>query len=62
MVNHSKNFNNKKYNKIINLINKFEDIHVEISTIMNLINKFTTLGKFISQIKEVKLKLIDNIF
>ena len=38
MVNHSKNFNNKKYNEILNLINKSDNIHIEISTIMNLIN------------------------
>jgi hypothetical protein len=59
MVNHSKFFNDKKYNEIIDLINKSDETHVEISTLMNLINKFTTFSKFILLIKE---EIDKNIF
>ena len=50
MINHSKKFNDKKYNEIINLINNSDKTHVEIATLMNLIKTFTTFNKFIIQI------------
>ena len=51
MNNHIENFNNKKYNQIIDLINNSDKSHVEIFTVMNLIKTYTTFNNFIMQIK-----------
>lgn len=49
---HTENFNNKKYNEIINLINNSDNKHVEISTIITLIKSYTTFNNFLLQIKK----------
>ena len=51
MIFHTENFNNKKYNEIINLINNYDNKHVEISIIITLIKSYTTFNKFLLQIK-----------
>ena len=51
MNNHTENFNNKKYNQIIDLINNSDKSHVEIFTVMNLIKTCITFNNFIMQIK-----------
>ena len=45
MVNHSENFNKKKYEEILYLIKKLDEIHVEISNIIDLIKKYTSFSK-----------------
>lgn len=62
MVNHSKDFNKKKYEDILCLIKNSDKSHVEISNIINIINKFSSFHKFILQIKEENDKDIFNKF
>lgn len=62
MVNHSKEFNEKKFNEIIELIRNIDKKHIEISTIVKNINMYSSFNKFVKQIKELNDENLFNKF
>lgn len=52
MVNHTENFNDKKYKEILNLIIDSDKNHVEINFIMNKIYNYSFFNNFLLQIKK----------
>ena len=62
MVNHSKEFNEKKFNEIIELIRNIDKKHIEISTIVKNINMYSSFSKFVKQIKELNDENLFNKF